>query len=294
MHAFHGSDERRTAIDKNNSKPKQRKKAGFLWILLGILLLAGAGGLSLYNVIDGMRAAKASEIIAESLAERIATNAGTLAGKWNQTSASSGQGTDAQGADDQGTDAQGTNDQTDSAAGSAQGTNFDERYLTASDEAALKYRNGVSISTAEAFEEMPTEIIDGESYIGILEIPSLDLILPVMENWDYDRLKISPCRYSGSYYSDDLVICAHNYARHFSPIKWINLGEDVYFTNVNGVRLHYKTSNIETVQPTQVDLMIGTDSNASSGDNWDLTLFTCNTGGQTRCAVRCVRDKSRE
>ena len=24
-------------------------------------------------------------------------------------------------------------------------------------------------------------------------------------------------------------------------------------------------------------------------DNWDLTLFTCTTGGRARCAVRCVR-----
>ena len=23
--------------------------------------------------------------------------------------------------------------------------------------------------------------------------------------------------------------------------------------------------------------------------SWDLTLFTCYVGGQTRCAVRCVR-----
>ena len=25
------------------------------------------------------------------------------------------------------------------------------------------------------------------------------------------------------------------------------------------------------------------------GDDWDLTLFTCTTGGSARCAVRCTR-----
>ena len=65
--------------------------------------------------------------------------------------------------------------------------------------------------------QMPITIIDGYEYIGILEMPSLGLTLPVMNEWDYDRLKISPCRFTGSYYTDDLVICAHNYAKHFSP-----------------------------------------------------------------------------
>ena len=28
---------------------------------------------------------------------------------------------------------------------------------------------------------------------------------------------------------------------------------------------------------------------ASDEDAWDLTLFTCTTGGRARCAVRCTR-----
>ena len=137
---------------------------------------------------------------------------------------------------------------------------------------------------------MPTAMIDGYEYIGILEMPSLNLTLPVMKEWDYDRLKISPCRFTGSYYTDDLVICAHNYAKHFSPIKWIEIGADVYFTNVEGLTIHYIVTNRETVEPTDVETMIeNTKNSETSTMEWDMTLFTCNTGGQTRCAVRCSR-----
>lgn len=137
---------------------------------------------------------------------------------------------------------------------------------------------------------MPVEVIDGYEYIGILEIPDLDLTLPVMNEWDYTRLKISPCRFTGSYYADDLVICGHNYAKHFSPIKWIDIGADVYFTNVEGMTIHYIVTNRETVEPTDVELMIDNiHNNQMSTMDWDMTLFTCNTGGQTRCAVRCSR-----
>ena len=140
------------------------------------------------------------------------------------------------------------------------------------------------------FRQMPTVEIDGYEYIGKLQIPSLSLELPVMQKWDYDRLKISPCRYSGSYFSDDLVICAHNYARHFSPVKGITMGENIWFITADNKRIHYITSNIQTIQPTSVQEMVENDRNSVTSNNrWDMTLFTCNTGGQTRCAIRCTR-----
>ena len=137
---------------------------------------------------------------------------------------------------------------------------------------------------------MPVEVIDGYEYIGVLEIPSKDLSLPVMNEWDYTRLKISPCRFTGSYYSDDLVICAHNYDKHLGRLLNIDLGVDVYFTNVEGLTIHYIVTNRETVEPTDVERMIeNTGNSETSLLDWDMTLFTCNLGGQTRCAVRCSR-----
>ena len=139
---------------------------------------------------------------------------------------------------------------------------------------------------------MPVEEIDGYEYIGILEIPSEELSLPVMAEWDYDRLKISPCRFVGSYYADDLVICAHNYDLHRGRLLSIDIGVDVYFTNVEGLTIHYIVTNRETVEPTAVEQMIeNTGNSETSLLDWDLTLFTCNLGGQTRCAVRCSRVK---
>ena len=139
---------------------------------------------------------------------------------------------------------------------------------------------------------MPVELIDGYEYIGILEIPSEELSLPVMAEWDYDRLKTSPCRFVGSYYADDLVICAHNYDLHLGRLLSIDIGVDVYFTNVEGLTIHYIVTNRETVEPTAVEQMIeNTGNSETSLLDWDLTLFTCNLGGQTRCAVRCSRVK---
>ncbi|MBO4289732.1 MAG: sortase [Lachnospiraceae bacterium] len=132
--------------------------------------------------------------------------------------------------------------------------------------------------------DMPTVEIEGYEYIGVIEVPAEEISLPVMAQWDYVRLKISPCRFTGSYYTNDLVICGHNYSRHFYQLLSIAVGTDVYFTNVDGVQYHYVVTNREEVYPMEVDRM----TDAAAG-KWDLTLFTCFLGGRTRCAVRCVR-----
>jgi sortase A len=132
-------------------------------------------------------------------------------------------------------------------------------------------------------DEMPVEEIDGRRYIGTIEIPALNKKLPVLEDWSYANLKISPCRYSGSYYTDDMVLCAHNYASHFNGLRWIDPGEEVIFTTADGVEYRYIITYRETLFPTEVERLLAAEQDC------DLTLFTCYIGGRTRCVVRCVR-----
>lgn len=139
---------------------------------------------------------------------------------------------------------------------------------------------------------MQTVTIDGYEYIGRITIPCISINLPVMAEWDDTRLWINPCRYTGSYKTDDLVICAHNLDSHFGGLLDIGIGEKVIFTAVDGTVYNYIISNRETVQPTSIDEMILNMNNAKEEggiEDWDLTLFTCHLGGQTRCAVRCLR-----
>lgn len=129
--------------------------------------------------------------------------------------------------------------------------------------------------------EMPTLELNGYRYIGYLDVASLELSLPVMEQWDYDRLQISPCRFSGNLYDDDMVLCSHNYAQHFQALKYAPIGTELTFTDAEGRVFRYALSSFETLGPNDVALLV-------SGD-WDLTLFTCNTSGQTRCVIRFDR-----
>lgn len=126
---------------------------------------------------------------------------------------------------------------------------------------------------------MPTISIDGVNYIGTLTIPALGIELPVAENWDYTQMKISPCRYEGSVYKNDLIICAHNYSTHFRNIKDLQNGDDVIFVDAVGNNFNYQVELVETLQPTAIEEMISS--------QYDLSLFTCNYAGNARVTVRC-------
>lgn len=122
--------------------------------------------------------------------------------------------------------------------------------------------------------------IDGNYYIGVLTISSLDLSLPVMEDWDDEKLKISPCRYAGSLYQKNLVIAGHNYQRHFSGIRTLPVGSEIQFNDADGNEFQYTVVASDVMNPEEKDRML-------EDGAWDLTLFTCNYGLGTRYAVRC-------
>lgn len=132
--------------------------------------------------------------------------------------------------------------------------------------------------------EMKEAVIDGHAYIGYLSIPSLELELPIMADWTYDKLQIAPCRYYGSVYGQNLVLMAHNYPKHFGKIADLNVGDTVVFTDMDGVATEYKVVGQDILQPDAVGEM-------TAGD-FDLTLFTCTYGGASRVTVYCDRVKN--
>lgn len=133
-------------------------------------------------------------------------------------------------------------------------------------------------------EEMAVVEINGAEYIGVLQIPALNLTAPVQSDWNDAALKKTPCRYSGSAYRDDLIVAGHNYRAQFGNLQALQAGDSVIFTDVSGNTFRYTVQTLETLGGSDVEGM-------QSGD-WDLTLFTCTYSGQERTTVRCAREKT--
>ena len=121
--------------------------------------------------------------------------------------------------------------------------------------------------------------IDGERYIGWLDIPAIELELPVMSEWSYSRLKTAPCRYSGTVRGEDLVLLGHNYTRHFGKLDRLRVGDEVLFTDMDGVVYRYEVAARDVLDADAVAEM--------TAGEYDLTLFTCDATGVRRITVYC-------
>lgn len=128
--------------------------------------------------------------------------------------------------------------------------------------------------------EMPTVAVADHRYIGVVSVPALGLTLPVMDQWSEANGKTAPCCWQGSAYAGDLIIAGHNYRSHFGALKNLGPGDRVTFTDVEGHAFSYVVSAVEVLDKTALEEM-------AAGD-WDLTLFTCTYGGQSRLTIRCI------
>ncbi len=127
--------------------------------------------------------------------------------------------------------------------------------------------------------EMKAVDVDGQSFIGIITIPAIDVRLPIQSEWAPENAKVSPCRYKGSVYEKNLIVAGHNYPRHLGNLNQLVSGDTVIVTDVDGRQYYYEVTYTETIGTYDVELM-------DQGE-WDFTVFTCTIGGASRVTVRC-------
>ena len=138
-----------------------------------------------------------------------------------------------------------------------------------------------TIDDADEIDEEAIVTVGGYDYIGYLSIPSLSLELPVMAEWDYARLRVAPCRETGSVKDQNLVIAAHNYDAHFGRIVQLQAGDEVRFIDAAGRETVYAAERTQRISPTNVE--------AVHQSGCSLVLYTCTKGGAARNAVFCNR-----
>lgn len=163
---------------------------------------------------------------------------------------------------------------------------IDERAGVKSKDVYLKIQKSFDdeekyISIGDENTEMKVVNVDGYDYIGIINIPVLGLELPIMSDWDYEKMKISPGRYYGSVFTDDLVICAHSYENLFGNIEDLNPGDKLVLTDMNQNEYIYEVQVLEVLSSKDVKKMIESE--------FDLTLYTCTNNNLDRITVRLNR-----
>lgn len=126
-------------------------------------------------------------------------------------------------------------------------------------------------------------LINGDLYLGVLDIPSLGLTVPVHLDFSEQKLSTAPCAHFGNLAEDDLVIAGHNYRSHFGSLPRLSVGSKLSITDTNGKVYHYVVDVMTTLHESEVEAM-------KDREDWDLTLYTCDyPDGSLRIVVRCLR-----
>lgn len=128
---------------------------------------------------------------------------------------------------------------------------------------------------------MPTVTVNGEEYVGVLKIPEINLVLPVLDECDTKNLKKAPCRYQGTAYLGNMIIAGHNYKTHMKHIDTLEAGDKIFFTDTDKNIFEYEVVGTEIIDGTDVERMVRSDS-------WNLTLFTCTYDGRKRITIRAA------
>lgn len=124
--------------------------------------------------------------------------------------------------------------------------------------------------------------------VGVLSVPKIKLVLPVLADCTPSLLKAAPCKYMGTAEGrpERLVIAGHNYRSHFGKLPQLEAGDEVVFTDISGNEYRYSVSE---------SIVIDGDEHweLDSGE-WDISLFTCTIGGKNRVLVRCLEQDAYE
>ncbi|MBQ9280381.1 MAG: sortase [Clostridia bacterium] len=148
-----------------------------------------------------------------------------------------------------------------------------------------------SYSDSGAYTEL-AESIEGPkestitAYYGILSIDDLQLetLIQFESKTDiYPKLKVSPMIAYHEEETDRMVICGHNFKKHFGPLHDAKIESTVKLKTFSGEENQYNIEKVETISPYSVDEVMYSE--------YDLVLYTCISNGQKRIAVYCQKQE---
>ena len=89
---------------------------------------------------------------------------------------------------------------------------------------------------------MPVLSVDGIDFVGLIELPRYESVLPVCADWG--EISQYPCRFSGSIYDGTMQIGATTQKGQYDFYRELSLGDTVYYTDAEGSRYTYTISSL--------------------------------------------------
>ena len=126
---------------------------------------------------------------------------------------------------------------------------------------------------------------------GIIEIPSINVKSPILNETNEDSMQYSVTKFSGGKINSigNYVIAGHNYLNGsmFGNLKQLEIGDDIKLTDLYNNTVIYKVLSIYSVKPNDTSVLDSTNKNAR-----EVTLITCTKGRAERLIVKAQEIKN--
>ena len=128
------------------------------------------------------------------------------------------------------------------------------------------------------------QMYKGFPMVGTIEIPSIDLKYPVLENASKAAIEVAVAVYDGPGLNQvgNTTIVGHNYRNgtFFSNLKKVTIGDKVYITDESGKKMTYIVYNTVITTPEDSSFL-----ERDTEGKREITLDTCTDDTQSRLLV---------
>ncbi len=152
---------------------------------------------------------------------------------------------------------------------------------TAYEQVKKQMGNATAVGTVSR-TEVASVSVDGVSYVGTLDISALDLKVPVeSQAYDEEGSGLLAFRYTGSTAENNLVLGLYT-GDFVKGLSQAADGDEVVFTDVNGIVHTYEVVTIETIAGDNFDAL------EKTSKDWQLSLYSSTFGQGERTVLRCI------
>ena len=90
---------------------------------------------------------------------------------------------------------------------------------------------------------MPALELDGRDYVCLLEVPGMNVALPVCNDWELRNQVGNPCRYWGSVYESTLILGGSRLSQ-LDFCGRLDLGDEIVITDLQGRSFSFEVQSI--------------------------------------------------
>ena len=148
-----------------------------------------------------------------------------------------------------------------------------------------KHNEEKTVSNAEVYEKNMPETYEGYDVLGQIVIEKINLKSYILNSTEDAAMDKAPVKLYGKTLNQEgnFCIAGHNYDEIFANLKDLEVGDEFYIEDIEGIIQDYKITEILEVEPTDLTALMPVSGKI------EVTLITCKEEATKRLVIKAER-----